>query len=64
MTSILVECKVCKKSVSKSALTCPHCGERLRMHPFTKFIVAILGIVGMILLVTIIMGMVFLFMAR
>ena len=28
MSSMITECLACKKEVSKTARTCPHCGDR------------------------------------
>ncbi|BAU27649.1 hypothetical protein DFP93_102103 [Aneurinibacillus soli] len=42
----MVPCKVCKKEVAKSAITCPHCGAKLKMHPAGKFFIGCLGIIG------------------
>jgi anaerobic ribonucleoside-triphosphate reductase len=28
MTAMIVQCRACSKEVSKTAKTCPHCGDR------------------------------------
>jgi len=47
MSSKVTECKACKIEVSKSAKTCPHCGEKLKMGWFMK------GIIGLVALIAI-----------
>mgnify|MGYP000408565035 CR=1 FL=1 len=44
----LINCPTCKKSVAGDAVTCPHCGKKLRT-PFS-----IWRVVGLLLLVLIV----------
>lgn len=40
MGSKSIKCKSCEKEVSKSAKTCPHCGEKLKKGFWWKFLLA------------------------
>jgi hypothetical protein len=44
-------CKACGKEVSKSAATCPHCGQKLKMGLLAKLAIGLAGliVVGMLL---------------
>jgi hypothetical protein len=48
--SKLKACKACSKEVSKSAKTCPHCGQKLKMGFFKK---ALLGVGALIVIIAI-----------
>ncbi|WP_422664942.1 hypothetical protein [Aneurinibacillus uraniidurans] len=48
----MVPCKVCKKELAKSAITCPHCGAKLKMHPAGKFFIGCsVGCLGIIVII-------------
>ncbi len=61
MADSLTACKIFNETVAKKALICPHCCGRLRMHPFTKFIVIVLGGFGGFILLMIMMYALFIF---
>lgn len=42
---MLINCKECHKEVSPSATTCPHCGAKLKMGSFSKFVLITGGLV-------------------
>ena len=44
MSNKLKTCKACSKEVAKSAKVCPHCGKKLKMGWFLKFIIFIIGL--------------------
>lgn len=47
----LVQCKECKKEVSSSAKTCPHCGVKLRMGFFAKSLIVVSVLFGVVVLI-------------
>jgi hypothetical protein len=42
-------CKTCSKEVAKSAKSCPHCGAKLRMGFFPKFLLWVVAIIVVII---------------
>jgi hypothetical protein len=44
-------CKTCSKEVAKSAKSCPHCGAKLRMGFFPKFLLWVVGIIVVIVII-------------
>ena len=47
----LIVCKECSKEVSDSAVCCPHCGAKLKMHLFLKIFLSIIAILFFVFLI-------------
>ena len=45
----LVPCKACGKEAAKAAKKCPHCGTKLRMGGFSKFMIVVAPLVVIII---------------
>lgn len=48
----LVVCKECNKEVSDTALRCPGCGAKLKMHAFQKMLLVIFALVVIIFILS------------
>ena len=56
---MLINCKVCGDKVAPNALTCPHCGAKLKSSFGEKILKTILysafGFIGLIIVISLIM---------
>ena len=52
MPSMIIECRACRKEVSKTARTCPHCGDRAPgSEPEPGPLVKVAAFITMVLLI-------------
>lgn len=52
MSSMTTECRACGKEVSKTARTCPHCGDRApTSNPEPGFAVTVASVLAIVLLI-------------